>query len=65
MDRPTADHAQDLVADPLQPQPALDERPVQLGKLDGAPEAQEIGRVEQVDVERVALDPLAAVQQAP
>src|SRR5690348_5321216 len=31
--------------------------------VDGAVGAQEVGGVEQVDVQRVALDPLAAVEQ--
>ena len=32
---------------------------------DGVRVAEEVGRVQQVDVQRVALDPLAAVEEAP
>ena len=48
----------------LQRQPALDGRGRVPGQLDGAVVAEEVGRVEHVDVERVALDPLAAVEEA-
>ena len=64
MDRPAADDREDLVADPLEPQTALDGRPIELRELDGARQAEEVRGVEQVHVERVALDPLAAVQEA-
>ena len=55
---------EDLVADPLQPQASLDGRPIELGELDGAREPEEVGRVEEVHVQGVALDPLPAVQKA-
>ena len=64
MDRAAADDREDLVADPLQPQAALDSRPVELGELDRARQAEEVRRVEEVHVEGVALDPLPAVQEA-
>ena len=48
----------------LEAQAALDDVRMVGGQLDRARIAQEVGRVEQVDVERVALDPLAAVEEA-
>ena len=39
------------------------EHAVVAGELDGAGVAHEVGGVQEVDMERVALDPLAAVQQ--
>src|SRR3990170_4175106 len=33
------------------------------GEVDGALVTEEVGRMQQVDVERVALDPLAAIDQ--
>ena len=63
MDRASADDREDLVADPLQPQAALDGRPVELGELDGTRQAEEVRRMEEVDVQGVALDPLPAVQE--
>ena len=42
---------------------ALDGRGLVARELDGAVVAEEVGCVEHVDVERVALDPLAAVEE--
>ena len=63
VDRPAADDRQDVVADPLEPQALLDDRAIDLRELDGRGQPQEVRRMQQVDVERVALDPLAAVQE--
>jgi hypothetical protein len=63
MDRAPAGDREDLVADLLQAQSAFDDRPVELRELDGARQAEEVRGVEQVNVERVALDPLPAIQQ--
>ncbi len=65
MDLPSADRRHQVVADPLQPQPALDLRlePL-LRHLDGGVEPEEVGSGQQVHVEHVALDPLRAVQEA-
>jgi len=63
VDGPAADHLHDGVPGLLQGQAALDEVAPGRGHLDPAGVAEEIGRVQQVDVQRVALDPLPAVQQ--
>ncbi len=65
MDRAAADQFEQFVADLLQLQPSLDRRTVEGGQIDDAVDAEEVGGVEQVDVQRVALDPLAAVEQPP
>ena len=65
MDRPAAQHLKDFVADLLHPQALDDDLAVIGGQADAALVAQEIGGVQQVDVQRVALDPLAAVEQSP
>jgi len=44
---------------------AADDRPVIAGQLDRARIAKKLGRVQRVDVQRMAGDPLAAVQQPP
>ena len=54
----------DLVAELLQLQAAVDDGRVVLGHVHAALVAEEVGRVQHVDVQRVALDPLAAVEQA-
>ena len=64
VDRAAAEHVQDVVAHLLELQPALDDVAVIPGQLDRALVAEKVGRVEQVDVQHVALDPLAAVEQA-
>ena len=64
VDRPATDQLDELVAGLLEGQPRFDGGPVILGELERAGVAEEVGQVEQVDVERVALDPLAAVEQA-
>ena len=63
MNGPAADHLHDDVARLLQRQAALNDVPPRRGYLDPAAEAEEIRRVQQVDVQRMALDPLPAVQQ--
>ena len=63
MDLASADEGHDLVAGLLQPQAALDDRGRIAGELHGSVVTEEVGRVEHVDVERVALDPLAAVEE--
>ena len=64
MDRPSAEDRHDPVAGLLEGQSALDGAPVEDRELDGVRHAEEVGSVQQVDVEGVALDPLAAVEQA-
>ena len=64
VDRPPADERDEVVAGLLEPERPLDEHAVVAGQLDRARVAQEVRGVEEVDVERVALDPLAAVEQA-
>ena len=64
VDLAAADQREHLVARLLQRQPPLDGRRLVPGELDGAVVAEEVGRVEHVDVERVALDPLSAVEDA-
>ena len=63
VDRSPAQRLDDLVADLLGPQGGFHDRPMVGHHGDAALIAQEVGQVEQVDVERVALDPLAAVEQ--
>jgi hypothetical protein len=64
MDLAAADERHHLVAGSLEREPALDRLRRVAGKLDRALVAEEVGRVEHVDVQRVALDPLAAVEEA-
>ena len=63
MDLPAAEQAHDLVAGLLQPQAALHLVGVVLGHADGVFVAEKVGRVQQINVQRVALDPFAAVDQ--
>ena len=65
MDLPAADDDHQLVPGLLQRQPALDVVRVLARHLDRPAVPEEVGRVEHVDVERVALDPLAAVEEPP
>ena len=64
MDRPPTQDGHDPVAEPLEAQAALHDLRVVRGQLDCARVAQEVRGVQQVDVQRVALDPLAAVEEA-
>ncbi|WVT80702.1 hypothetical protein VTA80_01860 [Pengzhenrongella phosphoraccumulans] len=63
--RAAPDQGHQLVADLLQPQATFDGVREVLRHLDRAGVPEEVGGVQQVDVQRVALDPLAAVQQPP
>ena len=63
MDRATADDFEDLVAELLHPQALLDDLAVVGRHLDRARVAEEVRGVQHVDMQRVALDPLSAVEQ--
>ena len=63
MDRPAADERDEMIAGLLQPQRAFDQDPMVTGELDRAGVPEEVRGVKEVDVQGVALDPLAAVQQ--
>ncbi len=63
VDRTAAHHLQHAVAGLLQPQAAPDCVRVVTRHLDCAVAAQEVGRMEQVHVQRVTLHPLAAVEE--
>ena len=65
MDGTPAEQVEDVVADLLQLEAAFDDVAVIPREIDGALVAEEVGRVEQIDVERMALDPLPAVEEAP
>ena len=65
MDLASAEQRHDLVAGLLQRQPALHDIAVVARHLDRAGVAEEVGRVQHVDVQRVALDPFAAIEQPP
>src|SRR5262249_14211206 len=54
---------QQMVANLLEPQSFLDDVAVLGGQANAALEAKEIRRVEEINVQGVALDPLAAVEQ--
>jgi hypothetical protein len=58
-----ADHPDQLVAGLLDLEPLLDHRAVVAGHRDAALVAEEVRRVQQEHVQRVALEPLAAVDQ--
>ena len=64
MDRPSSDGCHHQVARALDVEPALDRAGVAFGQFDRVGAAEEVRRVQQVDVQRVALDPLAAVEEA-
>ncbi len=64
MNGPTTDHLEHLVADLLQLETPFDRAAVEGRELDRAVDAEEVGRMQQVHVQGVALDPLAAVQEA-
>ena len=65
MDRPAADQFHDRVPGLLQLQPSLHQRRASAipREVERAGIAEEVGRVQQVDVQRVAFDPLSAVEQ--
>ena len=63
VDGASTDEGHEGVAGFLQPQSTFDDGAVVGGHLDRPGVAQEVRCVQQVDVQRVALDPLAAVQQ--
>jgi hypothetical protein len=62
--RPAAHELDELVSGLLERQPALHLGSVLGGHLDGTLVAEEVGSVQHVLVQGVALDPLAAVDQA-
>ncbi len=64
VDLAPADHVHHLVAGLLQPQRRLDEVAPVTSQLDRAVVAEEVRRVEHRHVQDVALDPLAAVDEA-
>lgn len=64
MDRPAAQQFEDRVAGLLEPKAAFDVGAPGACEVDGAVAAEEVGRVEKVDVQRLALDPFAAVEQS-
>jgi hypothetical protein len=63
VDRPPAEEGHDRVAQLLEPQAALDQLAVIGRHRERGRVAHEVGRVQQVHMERVALDPLAEVEQ--
>ena len=65
MDRPAADQFHDRVSGLLQRQPTLDQSASAAlpCEVERAGVAEEVGRVQQVDVQRVTFDPLSAVEQ--
>ena len=63
VDGPSPDRLNDQVAGALEVEAAFHRRSVERGQLHGVLVAEEVRSVEQVHVQRVALDPLAAVQQ--
>ncbi len=64
MDWPPAQDGHDPVAKPLDAQAALDHVRMIRGQLDRTWVAEEVGGMQQVDVQCVALDPFAAVEEA-
>ena len=64
MDGPAAHGRHEQVADLLDGEAAFDGGAIALGQLHGVGTAQEVGSVEQVDVQGVALYPLSAVEKA-
>jgi hypothetical protein len=63
--RAPAELRDDRVAGFFDPKPALDRGALLIGERDEALASEEVRRCEQVNVQRVALDPLAAVVEAP
>ncbi len=64
VDLAASDDLHQLVADSFQPQGTLDHRAVLLGHLQRARVTEEVGRMQHEHVQRVALNPLTAVQEA-
>jgi len=64
MDRPAAEDAHEAVSGLLEPEAARDQIAMILGHLHRARVAEEVGRMKEIDVERVTLDPLPAVEKA-
>ena len=64
MDSPAPDGLHDQVACALEAEATVHRAPVPPGQLDRVGAAEEVGCVEKVYVESVALDPFAAVEQA-
>ena len=64
MDRPPADERDDPVAEALHAQATLHDRRVVARELDRARVSEEVRRVQEMDVQRVALDPFPAVEEA-
>src|SRR6478672_8179595 len=65
MNGTTTHRLEDRVARLLQCEAALDDVAVVLSQRDGIRTAEEVWRVQQVDVQCVAGDPLTAVEQLP
>jgi hypothetical protein len=63
VDGAPAEDLDDRVAGLLEPQPALHERAPVAGEGQGVRQPQEVRRVQEVDVQGVALDPLAPVEE--
>ncbi len=63
VDRTTAEQFHDRVAGLFKAQAAFDVVAPGAGQVDHAVGAEEVGRMQQVDVHGLALDPLPAVQQ--
>ena len=64
MDLPAADDGQEVVAQTLDAQSALQGRAFVAGHLDGALITQEVRCGQEVHVEHVALDPFGAIKEA-
>jgi hypothetical protein len=65
VDGPAADDLHQPVAGLLEPQPALQQFGAFVGHVQAAFVAEEVRGVQQVNVQRMALDPLAAVDEPP
>ena len=65
VDRPAAERCDQLVADLLEGEPLLHDRPVVDSHRERGRVAQVVRSVQQVDMQGVALDPFAAVQESP
>ena len=63
MDRPATDHLHDVVADLLEAEHVRDELGMAIGELQPRAGVEEVGRMEEADVQDVALDPFAGVEQ--